>query len=392
MLILKVAGSIPYPGWVVLGWVCPVINYAAIDAVNSGGAMLSTAVKPAVRPEGAQQTTPERIMQFAWGYAAPLMMEAAVHHRVFDTLDGSPMTVAEMSRTTGASERGLRVLMNALAGFGLLTRDAGGRFGLAPDTARFLVSNKPGYLGGVMKHVSSQLIPRWLHLSDVVASGKPVETVDDDSHGAEFFAQFVGDLFPMNYPAAMTLAGALRLPDARPVRVLDIAAGSGVWGIALAQKSEQVRVTALDTPGVIPVTRSTVARFGLADRFDYIEGDMATAEYGTGYQVAVLGHILHALGEGDARALLRKTFAALEPGGSIAIAEFLVNDDRSGPPNALVFAVNMLVNTDAGDTYSFEQIGGWLREAGFENPRTVDAPGPSPLILAEKPGTSPAVS
>jgi ubiquinone/menaquinone biosynthesis C-methylase UbiE len=169
------------------------------------------------------------------------------------------------------------------------------------------------------------------------------------------------------------------------VRVLDLAAGSGVWGIALAQCSDAVHVTAVDWAGVIPTTRKTVAKFGLAERFSFVEGDLLDADFGSGYHAAILGHILHSEGEERSRALLAKAFKALNSGGTIAIAEFLVNPDRTGPLNALFFAVNMLVNTDTGGTYSFEEISGWLAEAGFVNPRTLDAPGPSPLILATKP-------
>ena len=169
------------------------------------------------------------------------------------------------------------------------------------------------------------------------------------------------------------------------VRVLDLAAGSGVWGIAQAQCSDAVHVTVVDWPGVIPATRKTVEKFGLSQRFTYIEGDLDTADFGSGHDVATLGHILHSEGRERSRALLRKTFNALKSKGTIAIAEFLVNAERTGPPHALLFAVNMLVNTDTGDTFSFEEIREWLTEAGFENTRTLDAPGPSPLILANKP-------
>ena len=167
--------------------------------------------------------------------------------------------------------------------------------------------------------------------------------------------------------------------------MLDLAAGSGVWGIAIAQGSEQARVTAVDWPGVIPITRKTVARFGLADRFSFIAGDLLEADFGSDHTVATLGHILHSEGMERSRALLAKTFHALAPGGTIAIAEFLVNAERTGPVNGLFFAVNMLVNTDTGDTYSFEEIRSWLEHAGFTNARTLEAPGPSPLILATKP-------
>jgi ubiquinone/menaquinone biosynthesis C-methylase UbiE len=170
-----------------------------------------------------------------------------------------------------------------------------------------------------------------------------------------------------------------------PVSVLDLAAGSGVWGIALAQSSDEVRVTAVDWPGVIPVTQKTVARFGLSERFSFQEGDLLEAEFGSRHNVATLGHILHSEGAARSKALLKKTFAALASGGTIAIAEFLVNADRTGPLNSLTFALNMLVNTDCGDTFSFEEISEWLVEAGFTDARTLATHGPSPLILATKP-------
>jgi 3-hydroxy-5-methyl-1-naphthoate 3-O-methyltransferase len=158
-----------------------------------------------------------------------------------------------------------------------------------------------------------------------------------------------------------------------------------VWGIAMAQGSEKVSVTAVDWPEVIPVTRKTVTRFGVADRFSFVEGDLLQVDFGRGHNLATLGHILHSEGRERSRALLKKTFQALAPGGTISIAEFLVNADRTGPLNALFFAVNMLVNTDTGDTYSFEEISSWLEAAGFTDARKLDAPGPSPLILATKP-------
>ena len=109
------------------------------------------------------------------------------------------------------------------------------------------------------------------------------------------------------------------------------------------------------------------------------------AEFGSGHQVATLGHIIHSEGKERSQALLKKTFAALTSGGTIAIGEMIPNDDRTGPAFPLLFAVNMLVNTEKGDTFTFAEMSGWLQEAGFTNPRLVDAPSVSPLLLATKP-------
>jgi hypothetical protein len=330
--------------------------------------------------------TPERIFQFAWGYAPPLVIEAAIRHHVFDALDSGPKSVAEISKATGASERGLTAIMNVLVGLDFLAKNEKAIYSLTPESAAFLVSTKPGFQGGLIRHSSEQLIPSWLHLNEVVATGQPVAAVNQQGPGTDFFAEFVNDIFPMSYQVTQELAEHLNLKDAKaPVRVLDLAAGSGVWGIGLAQNSTRVRVTAVDWPGVIPVTKKTVARFGLTDRFTFVEGDLQQADFGNGHNVATLGHILHSEGIERSKALLAKTFGALAPGGTIAIQEFLVNANRTGPLGGLIFAVNMIVNTEHGDTFSFDEIGSWLTEAGFVDARTLNTHGPSPLILATKP-------
>lgn len=190
--------------------------------------------------------------------------------------------------------------------------------------------------------------------------------------GSEFFLRFVENLFPIHRSGAESLADALGVADAqRPVPVLDLAAGSGVWSIAIAKRSPHVRVTAVDWPAVIPVTKRVAAREGVLDRFRFVEGDLLEADVGTGYAIATAGHILHSEGEGRSRRLFEKTFAALAPGGSIAIAEILVDADRRGPLPALMFAVNMLVQTEHGGTFSLNEITAWLGEAGFVGlPRT----------------------
>jgi ubiquinone/menaquinone biosynthesis C-methylase UbiE len=329
--------------------------------------------------------TPERIYQCAFGYAPPLVLEAAIRHHVFDVLDSGRKTVAEIAAATGASERGLAAILNALVGLEFLTKEHG-YYALTPESETFLVSTKPGFQGGLIRHTSEQLLPAWMKLNEVVLTGKPAAAVNQQGPGTEFFEQFVNDIFPMSYQVALELAAHLGVKGTTlPLSVLDLAAGSGVWGIALAQSSEEVRVTAVDWPGVIPVTRKTVERFGLTDQFRFSEGDLEEANFGCGHQIATLGHILHSEGKERSKALLAKTYAALVSGGTIVIAEFLVNEQRTGPLNGLIFAVNMLVNTESGDTYSFEEISEWLLEAGFTHARTLATHGPSPLILATKP-------
>lgn len=333
-----------------------------------------------------EQITPERLMQFGFAYAPPLIIGAAVTNKVFDTLENGPKTIEQVKKETGASERGLRAIMNALIGLDLLNKDRQGSYSLTPESAAFLVSDKPGTHAGFFGTIAPQLTSKWLRLTDIVREGCPAVAVNQETEGTEFFSQLVENIIPMSYPAAQKLADHLKIAKAKQeIRVLDLAAGSGIWGIGLAQKSPHVRVSAVDWAGMIPTTKRITEKYGVLDRFNFVEGDLLEASFGSGYDVAILGHILHSEGEERSHQLLKKTFRALKPGGVIAIGEHLVNDDRSGPPEGLLFAVQMLVNTEKGDTFSFNEIKNWLEQAGFKKVRKLAVPGPSPLTLATKP-------
>ena len=237
-----------------------------------------------------------------------------------------------------------------------------------------------------MHHLSKQLIPHWLHLTESVRSGKPPVSVDQEDTGGEFFRAFVEDLFAMGYPSAKVLADhLLAKPPAGPYRVLDLAAGSGVWSIALAEKSPNVQVTVVDWPAVIPVCQKVTARRGVGDRYRYVPGDLLQADFGTGHQAATLGQHPSQRGRAPQPGVAEEDVRRPGAGRRIAIAEMTPNEDRTGPPYPLIFAVNMLVHTDEGDTFTFGEIAAWLRKAGFVNPRQLNAPGPSPLILADRP-------
>jgi len=324
-------------------------------------------------------------MQFAWGYAPTLVIEAAVRHGIFDLLDKGALTAVQVATRTGTSQRGVSAILDVLVSLKLLERK-GNRFALTPESGAFLVSTKPSFYGTFFSHVSDQLLPSWLQLSEVVRTGRPAVKVNAQKQGAEFFADFVESLFPISFPAADALGRHLGLPKvSAPASVLDIGAGSGVWGIALAKQSPHVRIHAVDWPQVLKVTRRMAQKHGLENRLSTAAGDFFEADFGKGHQVATIGHILHSEGRERSRRLLKKTFRSLAPGGTVAIQEFVPNEDRTGPPTALIFAVNMLVNTEAGDTFTFAEMSGWLLQAGFRNPRMLNVPSVSPLVLADKP-------
>src|SRR5208283_4918904 len=160
----------------------------------------------------SKPVTPQRIMEMVWGFAPPLIAEAALHTGVFDAMDGGAKTAAEIAEKTNTSARGIGILLDGLVGIGLVRR-RGDKFVLAPDTAAFLVHNKPAFMGGLMKHVSRQLIGSWLGLSECVRTGRPNRPVNREGVGGEFFAQFVEDIFNMSFAAALAAAEAI-LKDA----------------------------------------------------------------------------------------------------------------------------------------------------------------------------------
>jgi hypothetical protein len=325
-------------------------------------------------------------MQFAWGYAPTLAIEAAVRHGIFDLLDKGPKTAEQIATRAKVSLRGAKALLDLLVSVDLLER-IGARFALTQESATFLVSTKPVFYGTFFRHISDQLMPSWLQLTQVVRTGRPATKVNEQKQGAEFFAEFVESIFPLSFPAANALGEHLGIAKSRsPISVLDIGAGSGVWGIALAKQSPHVRIHAVDWPQVLKITHRVALRHGVAGRLTSSAGDFFSADFGRGHRVCTVGHILHSEGRERSRRLLKRIFAALAPGGTIAIQEFVPNDQRTGPPSALIFAVNMLVNTEAGDTFTFAEMSQWLNEAGFRKPRLVDVPSVSPLVLADKPG------
>jgi ubiquinone/menaquinone biosynthesis C-methylase UbiE len=333
-----------------------------------------------------KHVTPERLMELSFAYAPPLIISAGVSNKVFDSLEDGAKTSEQIAEETGASARSLGILMNALVGLNLLTKDRQGKYSLTDESAAFLLSKKRGTHAGFFGTITPQLISRWLELPDIVREGRPAVAVNQETQGTEFFSQLVENIIPMSYPPAQKLGDYLKLAKAKnEIRVLDLAAGSGIWGIALAEKSPRVQVTAVDWAGMIPTTKRITQKFGVGDRFDYVEGDILEVDFSNGYDIATLGHILHSEGEDRSRQLLGKTFRALKSGGTIAIAEWLVNDDRTEPLPSLMFAVQMLVNTEKGDTFSFNEIKNWLEDAGFKKVRKLEAPGPSPLVLATKP-------
>jgi ubiquinone/menaquinone biosynthesis C-methylase UbiE len=281
------------------------------------------------------------------------------------------------------------MLLSAIVGLGFLMREGTGetsRFRLTPEADAFLVEGRPGYHGAFVQLSSRHLAESWKNLTECVRAGAPVTRLENPEEGAAFWGELVGAIFPLSYPAASRVAAELRqIYPGKSLRLLDVGAGSGVWSIPTAQSDPAARVVAFDLPSTLEHTRRFTERLGVAGQYEYRAGDFREDSLGEAeFDAAVLGHICHGEGVEHSRRLLARVARALKPGGTIVIGDFLPDENRTGPPFPLLFALMMLVGTTEGDTFTFSEYATWLREAGFRDARLLEVPAPSPVVLATR--------
>lgn len=324
---------------------------------------------------------PRQILELNFTFAQARILESAIHLGVFEVIRNGKRTLPSIAKECRSSKRGISMLLNALVSYGYLKR-TGRNFSLTPITKSFLLKDSKMYLGDSI-HIDI-IWDRWKNLSKAVKLGYPPpgenETVD-----SKFFKKLVPGLFARNLPSALILANELKKRKADITSVLDVAAGSGPWGIGIAKSFRKASVAALDYPEILKIMEGFVRRNGLSKNFSYITGDLQMLKLGKEkYDLVILGHICHSIGERSTINLIKKSHMALKKGGYLAIAEFLPDDDRKGPPQALVFALNMLVATENGDAFTLKEYKSWLKSAGFKSIDLIKIPGPSPLILAKR--------
>lgn len=318
-----------------------------------------------------------------FAFAPTAILSAAVELNLFTTVEEGSHTASSVASRLGTDERGTRILMDALVGMGYLMKSNQG-YHLPPIASRFLVSGKPAFLGSTVT-LTEDVWEKWARLPEIVRRGQPVQPVEKGEDQGAFFADFVEALFVYNWPAAQQAARHLGIGTRKKrARILDLGAGSGVWSIAMAQRDPSVTVVAVDRPLVLEVTRRVARRMGVDQQFTFRARDVRDLQLREEYDIAILGHLCHSEGERHTRELFRNLFRSLVRGGKILIAEFIPDDGRKKEPFPLLFAVNMLVNTEEGDTFTFQEYDAWLREAGFSDVVQLQAPALSPLILATR--------
>ena len=311
-------------------------------------------------------------------------LKAAIELDLFTAIAEGNETTAALAERCSASERGTRVLCDYLTILGFLSKQDSS-YKLTPDSAAFLNRHSPAYMGSAVEFLlSPMLMQGFSEMAAAVRKGGTVvgSTVAPDN---PIWVKFARGMAGLMMPAAQMMAGLLDPEHDEPLRVLDIAAGHGRFGITLAERNPQTEVTALDWAAVLEVAKENAAQAGVSERYHTIAGSAFEVDFGTGYDIVLLTNFLHHFDPPTNETLLRKVRAALKDGGRVATLEFVPNADRISPPPAAMFSFVMLVGTPAGDAYTFSELERMFANAGFARSELHPLPPtPESLVISYK--------
>lgn len=306
--------------------------------------------------------TADDVLQLARSFMEARILLTATELDLFTLLADQPLSSPQAAARLNADARSLAILLDALTALGLLTkRDAA--YHCPPELAKHLAANAPASIVPMLRHQAG-LWRRWARLTDIVrGTGLPA----GDRRGPEDTEAFIGAMEVVSGPLAPALAAAIQPGGARAL--LDVGGGPGTYTVALLRAAPQMRATLFDQPAVIEMARPRLARAGALERVTLAAGDFYTDELPTGHDLALLSAIIHQNSPQQNIDLYRKVWRALQPGGRIVIRDHVLHPDRTQPRAAAVFAVNMLVGTEGGNCYTFEDMRAGLMKAGFERVR-----------------------
>jgi 2-polyprenyl-3-methyl-5-hydroxy-6-metoxy-1,4-benzoquinol methylase len=317
------------------------------------------------------------LLDINFGFARARVLDTALELRLFTYVAEGVNTSAALATVTNSSVRGIERLLDALVGLDLLQRKHN-VYSLRHLAAVYLVEEQPAYIGSHLRAVIEQW-NMWSCLTEVVRSGRPMQDLGSPRM-REYHPGMFAHLFPIVFPIAWQVAGQFDLPAEG--RVLDLVAGSGAWGIAIALRHLQMEVVAQDEPALLQIAREKVEQFGLEGRFTFrmtgVDDLVLPCE---SFNLILVGHVCRFMGVQRTQALLRECYRLLKPGGCLLLADVMPNDERTGPPAALVIGVSLLLSTLEGDVFTASQYQNWLKATGFEHVKNIRV-GQVPLLLA----------
>jgi 3-hydroxy-5-methyl-1-naphthoate 3-O-methyltransferase len=296
------------------------------------------------------------------------------------TAVGSGGDAYAVARLLGTDRGATEALLNALTAMGILEKQDR-RFTNGPVAARFLVAAGADDSRAALLHTVN-LWARWSTLTECVRRGTSVTFQEMAERGADWTETFIAAMHKNATFRAPVVAGGIGLEGVR--RVLDVGGGSGAYALAFARFQPGLEADILDLPTVVPLARRYIDQAGLADRVKARAGDLRADAFGTGYDLVLFSAVCHMNSPDENRVMLRKAFGTLSPSGRVVIHDFILNPDKTGPKTGALFAINMLVGTRGGSSYSGEEYSEWLREAGFTDVRRVDLHGPTGLMIGRR--------
>lgn len=310
--------------------------------------------------------TPQLFFQTANAYQRTQALKAAVELDLFTAIGLGKDTVDTLAQRCGAAERGVRILADYLTIQGFLTKE-GSRYKLTPDSALFLDRRSPAYMGSVLGFLHApKFTEAFQNLTEAVRKGGTVAgeagTVAPEH---PLWVEFAKSMIPMMARPAEEIGIFVRQTQPDVKKVLDIAAGHGLFGVEIAKRCPQADIVALDWPNVLTVAQGLAQQAGIQARYRTIAGDAFQQDFGTGYDLVLLTNFLHHFSVATCEMLLRKVHRALTPGGRVITLEFVPNDDRVTPPPVAEFCLIMLATTPEGDAYTFKEYEQMFRAAGF---------------------------
>jgi len=314
----------------------------------------------------AQQPSPQLFFQTINAHQRTEALKAAIELEVFTAIGEGNTTAAALAKRCQTSEKGMRVLCDFLTIMEMLTKK-GDQYALTIDSATFLDKRSPAYVGGATEFMCSPMLTEGVkHMAEAVRKGGTVME-NDGTIGPEnpVWVKFARAMAPLMALAAQLMAQLVDPKADRKLRILDIAAGHGLFGISFATHNRQTEITAVDWPAVLEVAKENAQKAGVADRYKTIEGSAFDVDFGGGYDLVLLTNFLHHFDPPTCETLLRKVRAALADGGRAVTLEFVPNEDRVSPPDAAAFSVMMLTSTPSGDAYTFSELERMFANAGF---------------------------
>jgi len=304
--------------------------------------------------------TPESLLAVTRGFMEARVVLTAVELDLFTLLSRSPTSLEELISALKTTSRGTAILLDALAGMGLLIK-RDDRYTCPEEIARLLSADSPATVLPMAKHAAS-LWGRWSELTNIVREGaadRPPAVFEDK----EELAAFIGAMHVVAKRFAETVAAQVQAGAS--TNLLDIGGATATYAEAFLRQYPRMRATVFDRPPVIELARKRLADTGLMDRLTLVPGDFYTDELPDGHDLALLSAIIHQNSPEQNLDLYKKVFRALTPGGRILIRDHVMSSDRTQPRDGALFAVNMLVATSGGNCYTFEEIQDSLRAAGF---------------------------